>query len=370
MKRRATGLALVAALGCAPEHAAPAPPPLELVDVGEDAGAGNVLGIELFAEPALYASVARFAARLDERLARAADEGWLSERTVVVLPEYAGTWLVALDQNEDVTDAETTEDAMTPVVLSNLPAFVPLQLGAPAEDRDTYAVFAMKAERVAAAYGETLATLAAGYGVTVVGGSVLLPDPRVENGAIAVSPGAPLFNTSFVFGPDGTLHEREVRKVFPTEDELGFVAAGEAGALPVFDTPAGRLGVLVCADAWFPEATAALAQQEAEIVVVPQYVTGAGLWNEPWGGYSGHATPADVDDADVDALTEGQAWRKYALARLERTGAHTAAIVPLRGALWDLGTDGQALLSRAGERAEGGQENVPRLVNVWLPGDG
>jgi predicted amidohydrolase len=38
---------------------------------------------------------------------------------------------------------------------------------------------------------------------------------------------------------------------------------------PVFDTDAGRLGVLICYDRWFPEAWRVLALQGAEIVCVP-----------------------------------------------------------------------------------------------------
>jgi len=41
------------------------------------------------------------------------------------------------------------------------------------------------------------------------------------------------------------------------------------GALPVFDTPLGRIGILICYDRWFPEAWAKLREAGAEIVCVP-----------------------------------------------------------------------------------------------------
>jgi len=40
-------------------------------------------------------------------------------------------------------------------------------------------------------------------------------------------------------------------------------------ALPVFDTPLGRIGILICYDRWFPEAWAKLRDAGAEIVCVP-----------------------------------------------------------------------------------------------------
>ena len=39
--------------------------------------------------------------------------------------------------------------------------------------------------------------------------------------------------------------------------------------LPVFTTPLGRIGLLVCYDAWFPEAARALAVKGARIICVP-----------------------------------------------------------------------------------------------------
>jgi predicted amidohydrolase len=50
-------------------------------------------------------------------------------------------------------------------------------------------------------------------------------------------------------------------------DEKFYFRPGDG--LPVFDTDAGRLGVLVCYDRWFPEAWRVLALAGAEVVCVP-----------------------------------------------------------------------------------------------------
>jgi predicted amidohydrolase len=50
-------------------------------------------------------------------------------------------------------------------------------------------------------------------------------------------------------------------------DEKFYFRPGDG--FPVFDTEAGRLGVLICYDRWFPEAWRMLALQGAEVICVP-----------------------------------------------------------------------------------------------------
>jgi predicted amidohydrolase len=144
------------------------------------------------------------------------------------------------------------------------------------------------------------------------------------------------------------------------------VAGAPLASLPVFDTPAGRLGVLVCADSWHPAAYTQLKAQAVDLVAVPSASLSRGLWAQPWGGYNGAAAPPDVDLRDVGVLTEGQAWRKYALAgRLAASGSAFGINVFLRGAFWDTGTDGHSLAVAAGTVVET-QQDEAALLNVWL----
>lgn len=369
MSRHSFALTLLtiflALAGCAAPRVPTPGPELELVALGEDRGLGNVLALELYADPSAYATEERLRARIDGMLQAASEAGWIGPRTVVVLPEYAGVWLVAVDEEAAVHRAGTTGAAMLRLALGDLRGFLAAHRSSPAEDAERYAVFAMKAERVAEAYQRVFSSLAARHAITLVAGTVLLPAPEVVEGVITPTPGAGLQNVSFVFGPDGALLGGPVRKAFPIADEQGFLEAGDPAELEVFETPAGRLGVLICADAWYPESVAAIAAQRPEIVVVPQYVTGEGLWSAPWRGYSGQPAPADVELEDVGELTEAEAWERYAMDRLVATGAPTIAIVPLRGELWELGTDGQALIVAQGGRFRTAHANTPKVVTAW-----
>lgn len=344
---------------------APAPPPAQSAAFGRDAGRGNLLGLQVWLTPRDYADRARLRTRLDGWLEQARQQGLVTERTVVVFPEYAGAWLVVEGEGPYVVDAPTVGEAMTALALAHLPQFAAARATAPAEDADAYAAFAVKAASIAAAISEVFGGLARDHGVTVVSGSAILPTPEVKDGAIVVTPGAPLQNVAFVFGPDGALYPEVVRKVFPIESELPFVEPADVEALPVFDTPAGKLAVLICADSWYPSSYRVLEEQGAELLAVPVFATGE--WRGPWGGYNGAQEPSDVDLADIEAITEDQAWMRYSVpGRAPRAGFDKALTVTLRGRFWDLHGSGQPLVVNGPARERAPEVDAPMFVSLWL----
>ncbi|MBE8592204.1 nitrilase family protein [Pseudomonas sp. MAFF 301449] len=72
-----------------------------------------------------------------------------------------------------------------------------------------------------------------------------------------------LFNTAVLLGPNGMIgkyrkaHLWNLEKLWFTPGNTGF---------PVFDTPIGRIGMLICWDIWFPEVPRILGQQGADII--------------------------------------------------------------------------------------------------------
>jgi len=78
--------------------------------------------------------------------------------------------------------------------------------------------------------------------------------------------GVKLYNSAIIIGPDGVIGT--YRKNHLWADEALYFERGDLG-FPVFHTPFGRIGVLICYDGWFPEAWRLLALQGADIVCVP-----------------------------------------------------------------------------------------------------
>lgn len=83
---------------------------------------------------------------------------------------------------------------------------------------------------------------------------------------IAERVGQRLFNSSVLIGPDG--HIGTFRKMHLWAAENLFFEPGDLG-FPVYATPIGRIGMLICYDGWFPEAYRLCALQGADIVCVP-----------------------------------------------------------------------------------------------------
>jgi nitrilase len=85
--------------------------------------------------------------------------------------------------------------------------------------------------------------------------------------------GTTLFNTVVVIGAEGRLLNRH-RKLMPTNPERMIWGRGDGSGLTVADTPAGRLGTLLCWENYMPLARYALYAQNLEVLVAPTWDCG------------------------------------------------------------------------------------------------
>jgi predicted amidohydrolase len=167
----------------------------------------------------LRVAVAQYEPRVgDVDANRALAERWVSEAAgqgaqLIVLPELASSGYVFADEGEAAASAEPAQ-------------------GGP--------------------FVRSLEALCARHGCVVVAGLNELGDERRHNSAAVVAPE----------GLVGTY-----RKLHLFNDERSWFTPGER--LTVFETPAGRVGIVICYDLRFPEAGRALALAGAEIIAVP-----------------------------------------------------------------------------------------------------
>lgn len=324
---------------------------------GQANGRGNLLGIQPELFPSDYQSVSRLRLKLAAYLDKARDEGLLNDKTVVVLPEHIGTWLVATGEKEQVYGARTLGAAMAWLALGNPLGTLGALWDAEGEDRLGDALLRMKAEPMARDYQTLFGGLAKTYGVTLVAGSIVLPAPRVDGGTLRVGDG-PLYNVSLVFGPDGHPLGQPQRKVSSSGGERRVTGAARRDDLDVVDTPAGRLGVLFYADSEDAASHAELARHGAQLLAVPAFVG------------ERHRDQADrlLQPAPLppSACPLPPSVAAAPASPLRASGVQAGIAVFMRGRLWDLGSAGRSLvLAQDGARLVDDGQGA-RLINLWL----
>lgn len=97
--------------------------------------------------------------------------------------------------------------------------------------------------------------LAQAFGVWIVAGSLAVRGP------------GGLVNRAYVVGPQGQVSWQDKMILTPYERDVMGLVPGED--LRVFETPLGRMGVLICYDSEFPLLARALVEQGVDMILVP-----------------------------------------------------------------------------------------------------
>ncbi|MGY2374829.1 carbon-nitrogen hydrolase family protein [Pseudomonas sp. SDO524_S393] len=335
------------------------------VNEGLPADRGNLLGIQPELFPADYQSLERLHLKLAAYLQKARDQGLINEKTIVVLPEHIGTWLMLGGEKNELYQATRLKDAMNWLSASNPWPFLRAWFSATGDNRTDDAYLRMKAPAMARDYQQLFGGLAKEFGVTLVAGSIALPNPSVSQGQLRIGHGA-LYNASLVFDAHGMPVGQPQRQLYPIYDERGFIEPGDEHTVSVVDTPAGRLGILIGSDSWYPDNYRKLNEQGAQLIAVPAFVTGRDTWERPWRGFKSVSTPPEIS-LKPEELSEGDAWHRLTLISQPPISQATAGMsVFLRGQFWDLGTAGRSFLSGNGQVTADGDARGARLLNIWL----
>lgn len=109
-----------------------------------------------------------------------------------------------------------------------------------------------------------MSQMAVSYNINIITGSM----PLLEEDD--------MFNVSYLCRRDGTIETQQKLHITPHERRDWIINGGDA--LQVFDTDAGRIGILVCYDVQFPELGRLLAEQDMDILFVP-------YWTDTKNGY-------------------------------------------------------------------------------------
>lgn len=302
---------------------------------GTPEGAGNLLGLQPHMTPADYQNPHRLQMKFEAYLRQAQAKGLLGPKTIVVLPEHIGTWLWLTGEKDQVYQADHLQTASNWLTLSNLAAFVQAWAGGEGKHRFSEAQLRMKAARMADDYQRVFGGLARQFGVTLVAGSIILPEPRAREGRLVIGDG-PLYNVAVTFASDGHLLAEPLRQ--HQVHWRRFLSPGPAPALQVVQTPAGPLAVALGEDAWNPDVQARARQAGALALAVPAF----------------------------KARDIGQATQPSAVPLLTPASA-TGMVVYLHGRFWSHRGEGEGYSWQAGQAApHTGNSAGAGMFNLWL----
>ena len=338
------------------------------VNQGMAGSHGNLLGLQPELFPNDYQSTARLHRKLAAYLQQARNLGLLNDKTIVVLPEHIGTWLLLRGEKDNLYQALDQQEAMNWLMLGNPLKLFGALFNAKGRSFLEDARLRMKARTMAQDYQAVFGGLAKEFGVTLVAGSIVLPDPSVEQGTLKIGKGA-LYSVSLVFAADGRPLGQPQRKLYPTFNERGYIKGGARQDLNAVQTPAGKLGVLIGSDSWYPDNYRRLDELGVSLIAVAASLPGRNSWEQPWRGFKNAATPQEINLRPGE-LDEGEAWHRLTLiGHPTDSQTRVGMTVFLSGQFWNQRYSGQSFISQDGRSIEGqdSSDHGARLLNLWLP---
>ena len=199
----------------------------EYIEQGADSGKGNLIGIQPYLTAVNYSTAYNFETSLRFYFEQLKREGKLNSKSVVVLPEDIGTWLVLANEKESVYKAASLQDAFKGIRSASLFSYLNGWIKSPVADKNSYAVFHLKAAKMAKQYCQVFTTLAKEYKCRIAAGSILLPDAGIDSAhTIQPKPGAVLLNTFFLFDTSGAIAQPVKKQESNGADLVDFSASG------------------------------------------------------------------------------------------------------------------------------------------------
>ncbi len=283
---------------------------------------GNLVAVQLRASLEDYASGEAFRSRMTALMERAAKEVDFDLPSIVCFPETVGLWLSFVPEVYDqIRDCRTIQQALIRGIPRNLRRFLRAcwryrTIGVPTIFLET----ALEAEAI---YRETFSDLARRYGCYLQAGTIYLPlieDEPVKGRHLL---GRKVYNTAYLFGPNGLCLQRVPKQNMspPLEHKFGFTPGDKTDLHPI-DTPLGRLGILTCYDGFHQSLVEHYDSLGVQIVLTPSHSDRD--WERP-AGFN-------------NAITVGEAWARHGIAPMiqGRLNVRYAIVAMMAGRVLDL----------------------------------
>jgi hypothetical protein len=325
-------------------------PSVRISRIGEKSDKGCLVGIQPAWEPWRFRTEIDFRSALYELLEDAKQAGFLSGKSLVVLPELAPLLLLLVNEFPWVTLSETWSKALSTALTDEkawrMIKLVPHAVELGWEKAAYLEVIEAKLQRALEVWVEAFSAAALDYQTEILAGSMIMPRTvRAEGGLSfphSFSAAEDLGSGALLFGSDGGIAPQIIWKRNPSGFETSHFVQPVNGPAPTFETPIGKLAVLLGEDSWDDEMAAQT--KEADIIVAPSCA---------WAG---------DDRAD---------WRERGVnSWIHNTKATAGMTLFNSNNLFERRMIGQPLLWRQGSsyalsNSQGGEQEA-HIVGLWL----
>ncbi len=301
-----------------------------------DSLTNNILAIQPYMEVSDYFNQDIYKSKLRQYLAAAGTKDFIDENTLILFPENVGTWLVLVGEKHAISEMKSLQKVMSALAWSNAFEFFLGFLKTGDEiNTESSAIFRMKAKVMLNAYYTTFSELSEETGAYIIAGSIVLPAPSVMEGKIYVELNGPLYNASFLFGPDGNVIGEPILKPFP--DSTMDLYSDEPRKSQVFELPFGKTSVALCKASWHSQSYSNVSGLSSGTVLFSTFCTGE------------HSEPSNEiiaamerNSKNTDNLVKlGSKEENYPPSSTRKVKSNVAFNVFLHGDLWDLDLSGQ-----------------------------
>lgn len=307
-----------------------------------DSLSNNILAVQPYMEVSDYFNQDIYKSKISQYLDAANTKDFIDKNTLIIYPENVGTWLVLVGEKHSISGMKSLKKVMGALAWSNVFDFFLGFLKTGDEiNTESSAIFRMKAKSMLEAYYTTFSELSEETGAYIIAGSIVLPAPSVVEGKIYVELNGPLYNASFLFGPDGNVIGEPILKPFP--DSTLDLDSKEPRKSQVFELPFGKTSIAICRDSWHSQSYKNVSDQSSETVLVTSFCTGehSAPFSETEDAMESNSRKGDSKNTDYLVKLESEK-EHYLSSSTRNVKSNVAFNVFLHGDLWDLDLTGQA----------------------------
>jgi predicted amidohydrolase len=231
---------------------------------------GNIVAFQTFLIPINFATTEIYYETLKHYLKKAQDNGFLDSKTLVVFPEHIGSGLVYLNEKRPAFKANSISQSFRYIGFYNYNEYSEFAKKSESENKEIQAIFNLKAESMAKNYQMVFSKLAKEFAVTILAGSIILPNPEIKNNQLEISTGD-LYNTSVVFMSNGELAPILVKKISLNSIESKFIKKGDINQERILSVPGWKIAIMIGEDSLFKENYTEINSKQVDAIINPSF---------------------------------------------------------------------------------------------------